>query len=515
MPQEQEPFVNLPYVTPTTPADADSVLASQIGGHGNFSDLIVGAGAKAFKADQSGWWQGADKFADAPAKCDMDGNAVFNSITINGRSGATIAASIDADGNFVNELISDNFNTQTKQILGSFTFGVSGAIAIATDASNGLWLSPTGLLGKKAGATTFAIDTGGNATFGGSLVAASGTLGSITAGTFTGCVFQTAASGARFVLNADMMYFYNGSYPFVVWFADVAGSGYAGDFRLGDYPSGKFMFWDNSAGTLTIRGSLNANDITAGTITGRTLRTAEPAAGVGSAVVITGGSNEMIHLYYDATETGWIKGYTTEGSEVTYIEIGAASGRKIRFKNSFIECGGNFNPTVDEGYNLGTSGTKWNEVYANRIYQQNSPGSGAYVYDFGYVEMGLLSDRLIKKHQGGINGKGLMPIDKTPIFSLPFKLGTVLKWTGNGLRKSIKNSDFAVAVANEKGFPIILGAEKVRVIGEVKIGDYIVPSNIPGCAMASENPIGSVIGRSLENKKNKKESLIKVLINLK
>jgi hypothetical protein len=106
--------------------------------------------------------------------------------------------------------------------------------------------------------------------------------------------------------------------------------------------------------------NLNADNITAGTITGRTLRTAAPAAGVGSSVVITGGSNEMIHFYYGATERATIKGYTTEGSEVTYLDIRAASGRGFKLKNSFIEVNGNLTPTGDNnGQTVGTSGTRW------------------------------------------------------------------------------------------------------------------------------------------------------------
>lgn len=106
--------------------------------------------------------------------------------TISGRSSATLAAAINTSGNVITELINTKLDTSAKQILGDFTFGSSGAIKMITDANNGLWLSPTGLLGKKAGATTFAITTSGDATFGGTLSAAAGTLGTITAATITG-----------------------------------------------------------------------------------------------------------------------------------------------------------------------------------------------------------------------------------------------------------------------------------------------------------------------------------------
>ena len=41
----------------------------------------------------------------------------------------------------------------------------------------------------------------------------------------------------------------------------------AGDFYVGNAAANKYMFWDQSAGTMTLRGELNADDITAGSIT--------------------------------------------------------------------------------------------------------------------------------------------------------------------------------------------------------------------------------------------------------
>lgn len=54
-------------------------------------------------------------------------------------------------------------------ITGPVTFATNGGILAATDADNGVFMGPNGLVGKKAGATTFAIDTAGNASFGGTL----------------------------------------------------------------------------------------------------------------------------------------------------------------------------------------------------------------------------------------------------------------------------------------------------------------------------------------------------------
>jgi hypothetical protein len=102
----------------------------------------------------------------------------------------------------ITDVINARFDTQSKTILASFTFGTSGALQVGTysaGVSGDIKISPNGILARNSSnATTFALDaTTGDATFAGTLVAAAGTLGSITAGTFTGCLFRTGASGAR------------------------------------------------------------------------------------------------------------------------------------------------------------------------------------------------------------------------------------------------------------------------------------------------------------------------------
>jgi hypothetical protein len=106
--------------------------------------------------------------------------------TISSRSTAVLAGAIDSSGHFID----DNFDTAAKNILGSFTFGVSGALQIGTysaGVSGDIKISPTGILARNSSnSTTFALDvTTGNAIFAGTLNAASGTFGNITAGTLT------------------------------------------------------------------------------------------------------------------------------------------------------------------------------------------------------------------------------------------------------------------------------------------------------------------------------------------
>lgn len=249
-------FQNVEYKAPASPTDM-SVLASQaLGSLGQLAELQIGAGANSFKVDRSGGWAGANFFDDGPFSFDMLGNVIVNSIVINGLSGATLAGAIDANGNFVNQLLSNNFNTATKQILGEFVFYGSGALAIKTDASNGIWLSPTGILAKSGGNTTFSLDSTGSANFAGTVTGVSGTFGTITAGTFTGCVFQTGTSGYRTVIDTNNIRFYSDNTLKGFFRPDSGKSiviGSADDFYFTDI-NGTPIFKMNSNGNFDITG---------------------------------------------------------------------------------------------------------------------------------------------------------------------------------------------------------------------------------------------------------------------
>ena len=148
--------------------------------------------------------------------------------SISGKSTLDVAGAFGtpADGTestVITDLINARLDTSAKEILGEFVFSGSGAIAMATDASNGLWLSPTGILGKKAGVTTFAIDTSGNATFKGDISGSSGTFSgtvsadNITAGTLTGSLIRTSSGTTRVQLEPSgtyansLTFYYNSS----------------------------------------------------------------------------------------------------------------------------------------------------------------------------------------------------------------------------------------------------------------------------------------------------------------
>lgn len=127
--------------------------------------------------------------------------AVWNSITGTGKP-ADNATANQSDA-VTNAAIADKLNKSASDILtGQITLNTGGMILAGTT-SNGVYISPAGIVGKTGGVTTFSVDgTTGAAVFKGDITGASGTFtGSITgaSGTFGGSLAAntiTAASGA-------------------------------------------------------------------------------------------------------------------------------------------------------------------------------------------------------------------------------------------------------------------------------------------------------------------------------
>lgn len=84
-----------------------------------------------------------------------------------------------------------------------------------------------------------------------------------------------------------------------------------------------------------------------------------------------------------------------------------------------------------------------------------------------------------------------------------FEEGDVLCWSQDDgqLELCIQASNpLIMAVADVDGRPIVLGAELIKVIGPISVGDYLVASNVPGYAMARRTPtFGIVIAQALES----------------
>ena len=146
----------------------------------------------------------ARAIADATAKAEAARVAAVNAAALDAtdkanaaQSAAISSAATDATTK-ANAVLATSLQKAGDAITGPVTFLTNGGILAATDADNGVFMGPNGLVGKKAGVTTFAVDTSGNASFGGALNAATGSFaGNLSAarGTFSGSL---SAAGGTF-----------------------------------------------------------------------------------------------------------------------------------------------------------------------------------------------------------------------------------------------------------------------------------------------------------------------------
>lgn len=188
-------------------------------------------------------------------------------------------------------------------------FGASMRVGKVADDHSRLEIDSSGNLSiiNRQGSTdttTISLSNAGNASFTGAVTATSGTFtGAVNAssGNITGAltVKDTITVGTASNNGAIKLYGNSGTGGKIHTsgkesFTDGTGGfflGYDGDEQydlfLGD--NNNHIKWDGSASTMTIRGTLNADDINAGTLTGRTVRTAAS----GDRIVMDGGANSI------------------------------------------------------------------------------------------------------------------------------------------------------------------------------------------------------------------------------
>jgi len=170
-------------------------------GQAQFSNIIVTGGTMSYNklnfsdSINAGWYISPDGIYFGAAadttklKYTISTGTLAFVGTVSGRDSQDLADAIDNNANLITDVINQRFNTSSKQILDNFTFGASGALKMAIDNNNGLWISPGGILGKNSsvlGGVSFSIDNSGNATFIGTITAST-----ITGGTVTGTLIQT------------------------------------------------------------------------------------------------------------------------------------------------------------------------------------------------------------------------------------------------------------------------------------------------------------------------------------
>jgi len=187
--------------------------------------------------DSEGMYIGAASDASKLKYTIADGS--FDLIgTISSRSTATIASAINASGNLITDLINARLDSSTKKILSDFNFGTTdyaGAVKSGTITWNtttgvitggsGVVVYRGGIVGVNTGVATFTLDAStGNATFAGTLVAAAGTLGSITAGTLSGVTMSIGTGNNIFKADSNGIYLGNATFASAPFRVDMTGA---------------------------------------------------------------------------------------------------------------------------------------------------------------------------------------------------------------------------------------------------------------------------------------------------
>jgi len=238
------------------------------------------------------------------------------------------------------ELISDSLNTQSRQILSSYTFGKVGALQIGeyvSGTSGDIRISPDGITGRNsAGVTTFSIDgTTGNATFKGTIVAGSVISAEISANLITGTIVNAQIASIEWakitnvaITNADIVSLSaskitTGTLSGIsisigsgdnVFKADSNGI-YLGDSTYSDAPFRVNMDGDVFASSITLENALiSTNSTYQGNVIDATYIGSLTAGHITSGTLSVGGTSQVAGIVFsnsDRNSTGklrWVLG---------------------------------------------------------------------------------------------------------------------------------------------------------------------------------------------------------------
>ena len=155
-------------------------------------------------------------------------------------------------------------------------------------------------------------------------------------------------------------------------------------------------------------------------------------------------------------------------------------------------------PTANTTYNIGSTTAKYSNVYATRFegtaaeaefadLAENYLGDNTYepgtVLIFGGQNEVTISDQYMSTRIAGV-------VSTNPAY----------------LMNSAMAGDFKVPVA-------LQGRVPCKVMGTIRKGDMLVASDVPGVAIASDNPkLGSVIGKALENYENSEVGTVEIVV---
>ena len=301
------------------------------------------------------------------------------------------------------------------------------------------------------------------------------------------------------------------------------------------------------ANTITTS-ELSATAINGMTITGSTIQTAATGyrtrmtsangvefmnGGTQKGIIYTDASYSLILKSYDDVHffsgANWMGAFTGNSLDLpSNNRIAFASGTNLIDNGSYwrLDRGGEFNgnvePDSDNDWKCGGSSRRWSEGWYEDITVDdlvvNTGCTGC-----GYAELNYLTDkqkeafmenRKIARDAGRWK-KSKKKNEIAKVKATSFEEGDVLAWKGGKLiRCKTDTCCYVRGVANNKGIPIIFGAEVIKVIGKVKENQFLVGSTTLGFARAwsteneGEPPVGAVIGQAMEDKLDEKESKI-------
>lgn len=141
----------------------------------NANGTLSNAGGGAVTIGGLGYTGDLNATNGAPAGTSVAG-VDASTVRDNAAAGATANAAIPG----INSALAARLQKAGDSITGRISLSVSDALFAGTNLDNGVYLGSGGLVGRKAGSTTFSISTAGDALFGGELAAATGTLGALT-----------------------------------------------------------------------------------------------------------------------------------------------------------------------------------------------------------------------------------------------------------------------------------------------------------------------------------------------
>jgi len=284
--------------------------------------------------------------------------------TISSRSTATIASAINVSGNLITDIVNARLNSSTKSILSDFEFDsvdYSGGIKCGTITWNATTGAITGgsggvfhkggLLFSNAGVATITLDaTTGNATFGGTLVAAAGTLGSITAGTFTGITIAIGTGDNIFKANSNGIYLGDATFADAPFRVSMAGALTATSATISGGATGGWTITSttiqDTAGLVGMSSAVTAGDdirFWAGHVTPASAPFRVTEAGVVNMTsAIVGNWTVNATSIYTGTEDH--SGYTANAGDITLYSDG--SDASIHAKNWYIDTAGVLNCTA-------------------------------------------------------------------------------------------------------------------------------------------------------------------------